>query len=264
MDGGLASDSAVAREWDGNARRWADQVRGGRDVYREYFNNPAFLRFIGDLAGKVVLDAGCGEGYNTRILARAGAQMTGADISGTMIALAQEEERREPLGIRYEAASFTDLSPFEGNSFDAVVSFMALMDGADLAAALREIRRVLRPGGDLIFSVLHPCFITRDLGWIHDGAGRSVALRVSGYFDTSPYIDHWHFKGAIGVPDFSVPRFPRMLSEYVNAVTKSGLLLRGVEEPCPTAEACEQHPWLARWREHAALFLYIRASKDSA
>lgn len=264
MDDGLASDSAVAREWNGNARTWTDQVRGGRDVYREYFNNPAFLPFIGDLVGKVVLDAGCGEGYNTRILARSGAQMTGVDISGRMIALAQEEERREPLGIRYEAASFTDLSPFEANSFDAVVSFMALMDGADLAAAIREIYRVLRPGGELMFSVLHPCFITRDVGWIRDEAGRRVAIRVGSYFDTAPYIDHWHFQGAIGVPDFSVPRFPRMLSEYVNTVTKSGLLLREIEEPRPTAEACEQHPWLARWREHAALFLYLRASKDRA
>ena len=50
---------------------------------------------------KDVLDAGCGEGYNTRILARGGARMTGVDLSERMIELAQAEERRAPLGIRY-------------------------------------------------------------------------------------------------------------------------------------------------------------------
>lgn len=255
-------DVIVGREWDANAPTWADAVRGGRDLFREHFNNPAFLRFVGEVRSKVVLDAGCGEGYNTRILARAGARMTGVDISGQMIALAAEEERREPLGIRYHAASFTDLSTFETDSFDAVVSFMALMDGPELVGAVREIHRVLRPGGELVFSVLHPCFMTRDFGWLHDEMGRSAALRVGGYFDPRPYIDHWHFKGVTEHPDFSVPRFPRTLSEYVNTVAMSGLRLREIEEPQPTEEACEQYSWLQRWRDHAALFLYVRASKD--
>ena len=262
MEEGLASDSAVAQHWDGNADVWADQVRRGRDVYREYFNNPAFLRFIGDLSGKIVLDAGCGEGYNTRILARSEARMIGVDVSPRMIALAQEEEQREPLGIRYEVASFTDLVPFDTNSFDAVVSFMALMDGADFSIAIREIYRVLRPGGELMFSVLHPCFMTRGFAWIQDEVGKSVALRVAGYFDSTPYVEQWHFKGATESPDFAVPRFPRTLSEYLNAVTGAGLALTCVEEPYPTEEMCVQHRWLERWREHAALFLYIRARKE--
>ena len=58
-------EQQVARYWDKNANLWADHVRKGWDAYREYFNNPAFFAFIGDLSGKTVLDAGCGEGYNT-------------------------------------------------------------------------------------------------------------------------------------------------------------------------------------------------------
>ncbi|HEX8916980.1 MAG TPA: class I SAM-dependent methyltransferase [Chloroflexota bacterium] len=262
MDDAIASDTAIAREWDGNAESWAAAVRSGRDLYREHFNSPAFLHFIGDVEGKMLLDAGCGEGYNTRILARAGARVTGVAISERMITRAQEEERRVPLGIHYQAASFTELSVFGVDSFDAVVSFMALMDGADLDTVVREIARVLRPGGELFFSVLHPCFVTQGFGWLYDEAGREVALRVGGYFDTRPYIDHWHFEGMIEHPDFSVPRFPRTLSQYVNAVTTSGLRLQQIEEPRPTEAACERFPWLERWREHAALFLYIRASKD--
>ena len=100
----------VARFWDDNAAAWAEQVRRGADVAREWLNNPAFLAFIGDLRGRRVLDMGCGEGYNTRILARRGASMTGIDLSERMIALAHDEERRQPLGIEYVRASYTDLA----------------------------------------------------------------------------------------------------------------------------------------------------------
>src|SRR4030043_2426914 len=93
-----------SRDWSSDVCS-SDLVRKGWAYYREYLNNPAFLRFTGDLAGKTVLDAGCGEGHNTRLLARSGARMTGVDISRKMVAFARAEEQREPLGIRYEVAS---------------------------------------------------------------------------------------------------------------------------------------------------------------
>ena len=67
----------VARYWDDNAAAWAREVGQGHDIAREFQNNPAFLALVGDLRGRQVLDAGCGDGYNTRILARAGAHMSG-------------------------------------------------------------------------------------------------------------------------------------------------------------------------------------------
>src|SRR5215470_3022540 len=103
------SEQDVAGYWNANAEAWAREVRQGHDVARERLNNPAFLEFIGDLTGQDVLDAGCGEGYNTRILARRGARMTGVDISERMLGHAREEERRARLGIRYVDASYTDL-----------------------------------------------------------------------------------------------------------------------------------------------------------
>ena len=181
----------VVRHWNENASLWASQVRAGHDAYRKFYNNPAFLKFVGDLSGKEVLDAGCGEGHNTRIFARQGARMIGADLSPAMIALACEEETREPLGIRYEIASFTELAPFADASFDAVVSTMALMDGPDLPAAFPALKRVLKPGADLCFSVIHPCFGTKGFAWIRDENGHEIALRQAGYFDQTPWISRW-------------------------------------------------------------------------
>jgi SAM-dependent methyltransferase len=273
---GMSQDE-VARYWDENADSWSHQVREGWDYYREYLNNPAFLAFIGDLAGKRVLDAGCGEGYNTRLLARSGARMVGVDISPRMIEFARAEEAREPLGIRYEVTSFTDLSGFPDASFDAVVSFMALMDGPDFAGAAREIFRLLRPGGELCFSITHPCFMTKGYGWTTGltdsatGRGRRHVnddnpgrLTVSHYFSDQPFVERWKFSKNPASEDlepFAVPVFPRTLSDYVNTLIMTGLVLKGIEEPRPSEEACREHPWLRRWRDHATLFLYIRAGK---
>ena len=260
------SEEEVARYWDQNADLWAHYVRKGWDCYREHFNNPAFLRFIGDLGGKMVLDAGCGEGHNTRLLARSGARVTGVDISPKMIGLARQEEQREPLGIRYEVASFSDLSLFDDASFDTVVSFMALMDAPDFGDASREILRVLRPGGELIFSITHPCFMTRGYGWMEDENGNATKLTVSDYFDDQPYVERWRFKGPApkDAKPFAVPVFPRTLSEYVNTLIRTGFVLEEIGEPRPSEDACKEHPWLRRWRDHATLFLYVRAVKPAA
>ena len=134
------SEEEVAAYWNVNAGPWAQEVREGRDVARECLNNPAFLRLLGDLRDRDVLDAGCGEGHNTRLLARAGARMTGVDISERMIALAVDEERRAPLGIRYVCTAYTRLEMFPSASFDALVSFKAVGLLADRDAFYVEHR----------------------------------------------------------------------------------------------------------------------------
>jgi 2-polyprenyl-3-methyl-5-hydroxy-6-metoxy-1,4-benzoquinol methylase len=256
------SETDVARYWDDNAAAWAEEVRRGGDVAREWLNNPAFLAFIGDLRDKRVLDAGCGEGYNTRILARAGARMTGVDISERMIELAREAERREPLGIRYARTSYAELGAFPAGDFDAVVSFMALMDGPRFDAAMKECFRVLRPGGMLAFSLTHPCFITKGSYWIRDEHGVKVKWAVGDYFDPGHWVERWRFTGAPAeAPEFAVPRFDRTLAEYLNAVIDAGFVMRRVEEPRPSEEYCRRYPSQRGWRDHAALFFYVRAEK---
>ena len=266
MEHSEISEQEVAQYWDENAALWADHVRRGWDAFREHFNNPAMLDFIGDVRGKTVLDAGCGEGYNTRILAGRGARMVGVDISTRMIELARQEEQRDPLGIRYEMASFSDMAIFDAASFDLVVSFMALMDGPNFEGTVEEIFRVLRPGGELVYSITHPCFATRGLGWIQDEEGNDVKLTIARYFDDSSWVERWKFSQAPSREDvspFAVPRFPRTLSKYLNALIGAGFVLSKIEEPRPSEELCQEHPWLQRWRDHAALILYVRAAKPA-
>jgi ubiquinone/menaquinone biosynthesis C-methylase UbiE len=258
------AERKVTKYWDGNADLWTDHVRQGWDTYREYLNNPAFLKFIGNLKGKKVLDAGCGEGYNTRILARKGARVVGVDISSKMIRHARQTERRGSLGIRYEVTSFSNLSLSEDVSFDTVVSTMALMDGPDYAGAIKEFFRVLRPHGDLFFSITHPCFMTRGFGWVANEKDEPVKLTVSDYFRRRPYVERWHFSQLPDeekVKSFAVPSFPRTLSDYLNTLIETGFVLKRIHEPRPSAKTCRQYPWLKKWRDIAALFFYVHAEK---
>jgi len=259
------SRDEVARNWNRNAALWADQVRRGLDIYREQWNNPAFLDLVGDLSGWEVLDAGCGEGYNTRIFARRGARMTGVDLTPRMIELAREEEQHAPLGIRYEVASFSDLAIFPDASFDGVVSTMALMDGPDFPGAMREMARVVRPGGMVAYSILHPCFATKGFGWIKDEQGRAIKFTVADYFDSTNWVDRWKFSHAPAageVEPFAVPRFDRRLEDYLNGTTDAGLMLERISEPrCPEAACAAMPDSFEKWRRHIALFLHVRARK---
>jgi SAM-dependent methyltransferase len=257
-------EAAVQEAWDRNAPAWTDRVRAGADLYREVFNNPSFFAFLPPLMGLDVVDLGCGEGRNTRLIAERGARVVGIDLSSKMIVAARAEEARRPLGIDYRIGSFTRLSELAPDRYDAAISTMALMDSPDFAAAAREAFRILRPGRLFAFSILHPCFVTPEMRWLRDEDGREEALAVRRYFSQESEVEHWRFSrdgGAPDYPDFEVPRFPRTISTYLNGVIEAGFHLERVEEPRPTAALARKHPWLTRWREHAAIFLYVAARK---
>ena len=258
-------EAAVAACWNGNADRWAEDVRAGRDLHRELFTLPAFLDFMPPIEGLRVIDLGCGEGANTRRFARLGGRLTGIDLSDRLIALARAEEARAPLGIRYEVASFSSLDAIADGSFDVALSTMALMDSPGFAEAMREAWRVLAPGGQLCFSILHPCFMTRGFEWLAGESGPWDGLKVAGYFDPTPWVDSWGFskspEAASVAEPFAVPCFSFTLSDYLNGVTAAGFrILRIAEPPAPEAVARE-HPWLERWRRHAAMVLLVLAAK---
>lgn len=250
--------------WEQNAKVWSMLVRKKQDKYRELLNNPAFIDLVGNVKGKKTLDLGCGEGYNTRIFAKLGAKITGIDISQEMISQALKKEKRTPMGIDYKVSSFSDLSMFTNNSFDIVLSTMALMDSPDYDKAIKEAHRVLKTHGKIFFSISHPCFQTKGFSWIKNENGKSKTLTVSNYFTDSSWDTTWIFsKGQIpeGAKPFNVPCFPRTLSEYLNVLIDSGFNILRVNEPRPSEMACKKHPWLRRWRDHAAIFLHISAEK---
>lgn len=257
-------EQQVARHWNKNAAQWAKDVRAGFDSYRDHFTLPAFLAVLPSLKGLDVVDFGCGEGSNTRHFASLGAHVTGIDLSEQMLNAARSEEHEHPLGINYRLASFSTCPELGDDSYDAVLSTMALMDGPDFAGAMREAYRILKPGGFLAFSILHPCFITPGLSWIKTQAGETTGLGVARYFEKAGFVEEWKFgdnPNKAEVEPFAVPRFPRTISYIINAVTSAGFVIQGVDEPMPDERVCIAYPRFRRWRDLAAFLLIVRAEK---
>ena len=252
--------------WDRNADAWAKLSRAGHDVYRDSFNTPAFLGLLPDVDGLEGLDIGCGEGHNTRQVARRGARMTGVDIAEGFIRHAKAEESGMPLGIEYAVADACSL-PFDDERFDFVTAFMSLMDVPTPERAIAEAHRVLRPDGFLQFSITHPCFDTLHRANLRDEAGTTYAIEVGRYFDREDgRMTRWLFSSAPeeakrGLSLFEVPRFTRTISEWFNMLIEAEFVVDCVSEPRPSDETVRAYS-AVQDAQVVAYFLHVRVRKS--
>jgi ubiquinone/menaquinone biosynthesis C-methylase UbiE len=250
-------DRKIREEWDKASMSWADFVRMGKDHYREGMNGPATFRMIGNVRGKDVLDLCCGEGCNARILARKGARVVGVDFSQEMIALAEQKEKTDKLGIRYLVSDAADLKELESERFDVVTCFMALMDIEHYEDAISQVARVLKKNGRFVFSITHPCFEFGETdngetlaewkyeeGTQHTANERATHLEVRRYFGAAKCDISWTMERL--VKPFKTTSFHRTLSDYFKALHTSGFVVSRLDEPKPTTKGMAEHPCLRK------------------
>lgn len=136
-------------EYDSIAEAYRDSKRL---PFRECIERHTLFKTLGEIRGKTMLDLACGDGFYTRLIRQAGAaEATGVDLSPEMIRLAEQEEKRQPLGCRYVSQDVAKMKP--SAPVDIVVA-MYLLNYADTAELLRRFCQVccdaLRPGGRLV------------------------------------------------------------------------------------------------------------------
>ncbi len=180
----------------------------------------AEAHLLGDVAGRRVLEVGCGSAPCARWLRRAGADVVALDLSGGMLARAAERGRATGLGVPLLQADVGAL-PLADASFDVVCSaFGGLPFVADVEAALVEVVRVLRPGGRLAASVNHP------FRWpLPDSPDPDDLRVVSSYFDRRPYVE------TDGEGRTVYVEHHRTVGDWVRAVVGAGLVLDDLVEP---------------------------------
>ena len=217
--------------WDRIAGFWDDHIKEGNDFQKKLIM-PATDRLIGEVAGRRVLDACCGNGNYARRLAGRGATVTAFDGSAVFI---ERAKARTPSNVidylTINAASESDLATVAG-PFEAVVCSMALMDLPTLTPLLSAVRRWLSPGGVFVFSVCHPCFnhttvrMTADMACENGRDRQKFGVAMDHYL--SPRMDQ--SEGIINQPE-PHPMFHRPLSVLLGECFSAGLVADAIEEP---------------------------------
>jgi SAM-dependent methyltransferase len=180
----------------------------------------ADAHLLGEVAGRRVLEVGCGAASAARWLATQGADVVAMDLSAGM--LRHAVAGAEASGVRVPLLQADGLAlPFGDGVFDvACTAFGAVPFVADSGALMREVARVLRPGGRWVFSVTHP------MRWIFlDDPGERGLLAVHSYFDRSPYVE----RDAAGVPTYVEQH--RTLGDRLRELVAAGFVLRDLVEP---------------------------------
>ena len=249
--------------WDAAAGWWTSRYSARGDVNREWVIDPALFRLLADVRGQRILDAGCGSGYLARLLAEKGAHVVGVDHSAKLLDVARREEEAKSLGLEFHDGDLAHLPFLGAGTFDVVVSNVVMQDVVALDGAFRELHRVLRPGGRLLFSVTHPCFERPVPGtWLREPPDSERieewrGLLLDRYFDR---VALWW------APSGQPPMvgFHRTLEDYASALHNAGFLIARMEEPMPSREAVER-----RYREFAdyqrvPLFLIVEAIRPPA
>jgi ubiquinone/menaquinone biosynthesis C-methylase UbiE len=205
-------DVAVA-DYDGFAAVYA--AENEKSLFNAYYNRPEVLRLAGDVDGMRVLDAGCGSGPLMEDLRAEGALVSGFDLSSAMLDLA-----RERLGEDADlcVADLGGSLPHPDDEFDVVVVSLALHYVEDWASALAELRRVLKPGGRLVVSIIHP-------------AVYAITYPDADYFALTRYSEDYTFDGQ----SVWMTYWHRPLQDVVNAFTAAGFRITTVTEPPPAA-----------------------------
>jgi len=183
--------------------------------HNAYYDRPAVLGLLPEVAGRRILDAGCGPGVYADALLQMGAEVMALDVSPKMVALAQQRlcNRAEVM-----QADITKPMPFlNDESFDLVVSPLVLGYVKDLKPVYQEFHRVLRRPGHFVFSESHPFF-------------DFVLFKTNNYFATELVGCEWKgFEKRVFMPCYRRP-----LSAIVNPLIEVGFILERILEPVPT------------------------------
>ncbi|MEJ3655518.1 class I SAM-dependent methyltransferase [Actinomycetes bacterium KLBMP 9759] len=217
------ADAAVDVERVGSVdgyRVWASTYDDGHNTAFD-IDEPVIREIVEPLAAGVAVDAACGTGRLAAMLAERGHRVIGVDSSPDMLGRA----RTRVAGAEFRLGDL-DALPLADATADLVVCALALTHVADLRPAFAEFARVLRPGGHLVISDIHPDRVLRGkVPTVRDAEGRPGRV-----------VAHHHLVG-----------------DFLRAALAAGLCVRRFEEPVldagppPEAPAAPRAEHLGPW-----------------
>jgi SAM-dependent methyltransferase len=207
--------------WAESAPAWIASLGERGDYSREFVLDGPMMERVRMRPYRTALDVGCGEGRFCRMLRACGIETTGVDPTEALIVKAKD---LDPSGdYRIGNAEALD---FPSASFDLVVSYLVLMDIPDIAKAISEMVRVLRPGGAFLAANINS-FVTAAVGggWSDGGNGERI-FKIDHYSVERSEWAQWRGIRILG--------WHRPLSAYMTLLLEQGLILRSFSEPLAT------------------------------
>lgn len=245
----------VKKIWDACGAAF-DRFTSAQDSFSENIERPVIESLAGNVAGRRVLDLGCGSGVYSLGFARQGARVTGIDLSPVMIELTNEKAREQNLALDLRVADISRPLPFDDAQFDIVFTATVLHYVEDLVSFFREASRVIKPQGCLIASVLHPVAtayfplavssetLPRDQ-WSIEYFGAEKRLIET------PWVDF----GDVSDEGRQIISYHHTISDYFNALASSGFRLTDLREPQPPSSFAEKNT--ARYKEAMCVPVYL-------
>jgi ubiquinone/menaquinone biosynthesis C-methylase UbiE len=188
------------------------------NLHNAYYERPATLALAGDVAGRRILDAGCGSGPLSAALRDRGAIVTGFDKSAGMLKLARKRLGKD---ADLQVADLGRPLPYPDGAFDDVIASLVLHYFEDWTEPLAELRRVLKPGGRLIASVNHPI------------VGHPVVRPGADYWTTYEWSDE--ITTASG-RSYTLANWHRPLPAMIEAFISAGFRITAISEPPPAPD----------------------------
>ena len=200
-------------EYDAFADEFLAHAAAG--FYNAHYDRPACLGLLGDVAGKVVLDAGCGPGLYASDLVARGARVIGFDVSPRMVQISRERVSEGDFRVH---ALGDPIDWLGDGAVDMELCALALEHVDDRVGALRELRRVLAPAGALVLSIQHPVG-----NWLRHGGSYFEARLIRETWSAGWRVSYW-----------MVP-----LETICEEIHQAGFVIERLLETRPTSEAAQ-------------------------
>jgi SAM-dependent methyltransferase len=232
--------------WEVQAEHWIKWARApGHDSYWRHHRDQ-FARWLPP-PGQRTVDLGCGEGRLTRYMRDLGHAVVGIDASPTLVAAARAMD--PSMDIRLADATSI---PLDDECADLVVAFMSLHDIDGMPASIKEVARILVPGGRFCLAIVHPI----------NSCGRFEASTADARFVISgDYLRPFRYSDTVQRDGLSMTFHTehRPIEAYFIALEQAGLLVETLREPSVPDQTIVS-PTERRW-QRLPLFLHLRARR---
>lgn len=242
--------------WGKVANWYNNLIEKEKDSYQRILILPNLTRLIEAKRGEIIVDLACGQGFFAREFAKIGAKVIGVDVSSELIDIAKQDKT-----VEYYVSEAHKLNFLQNESVDKVLIILSLQNIENVNDVIKEVSRILKPGGKLYMVLNHPAFrIPKKSSWGWDENLKLQYRRLEAYLSESKEPIQMHPGNN---PHEKTVSFHRPLQFYFKALNKNGFFVSRLEE-WNSHKVSEHGPKKEaedRARHEFPLFLFLESVK---